>query len=395
MYTGQDRIDNRLKTGFSELRTACTRCLLTLSPLIYMSAITYGDHTKDVEDLEVTKFTVPSAVELNQILLKTLATPINPSDLLLIRGVYGAFPPKVKLSETDPVVHVAGNEGVFEVTKVGKNIKGYSEGDWVILTSGRLGTWRTHVLVDYPEGGPEPLFKVKSAGEGGLKKIEGATLSVNPPTAYQLVHNYVKDWNSDGKDWIVQNAGGSHVAQFLTQFARLLNVNVLSVIRGGKPNHDEIVSELKLLGATAVITEEQAQSEQFRNNELKSIFNGGNVRLAINCLGGALATALFLMLSPDGAMVTYGALTNDPITYPLRWQQYNNLTTHGYFLTGNTKRNPQLKIDTLNAVIKLYKLGKLQVPPATLLEFKDGNLLDLYLQVIKSGKKGIVKYESN
>lgn len=355
-----------------------------------MSAVTYGDDTTDVDGLQATKFSVPEAVEPQQVLLKTIATPVNPSDLLLIRGVYGAFPPKVKLSPTDPVEHVAGNEGVFEVALLGENITGYKKGDWVILNSGRIGTWRTHVLIDVPKDGPDPLFLVKKAGTSGLEPIEGATLSVNPPTAYQLFHNYVKDWNAG--EWIVQNAGASHVGQFLTQFARNLNVKVLSVIRGGKANHDEVVSQLKSLGATAVITEEQAQSEQFRKNELPGIFGGGKVRLAVNCLGGALATALFLMLSPSGALVTYGALTNDPITYPLRWQQYNDLTTHGYFLTGNTLKNPQLKVDTINAVIKLYNENKLQVPPATTLQYRD-DLLGLYLQIIKSGKKGLVLYE--
>lgn len=358
-----------------------------------MSAVTFGDDTKDIDGLRLTHFEVPTAIGSHQVLLKTLATPVNPSDLLLIRGVYGAFPPKVKLAPNGPEEHVAGNEGVFEVTSVGNAVKGYSDGDWVLLVAGRPGSWRTHIVVDVPESGPDPFYKVRGALESGLTALQGASLSINPPTAYRLFHGYVTDWSPDGNDWIVQNAGASHVGQFLTQLARLHNVKVLLVIRGGKSNHNEVVQELKALGATEVITEEQAQSASFSTEELPKILGGGRVRLAVNCIGGALATALFLMLSPDGAMVTYGALTQDPITYPLRKQQYNNLSTHGFALMAEYKKDPSLKMKTLDAVVDLYKQGKLEVPRVETLEFKEGELHEWYLRAINSKGKSVVTYK--
>merc|ERR1712000_626076 len=43
---------------------------------------------------------------------------------------------------------VAGNEGVAEVISTGSGVKTLSKGDWVIMKSTGMGTWRTHMAID-------------------------------------------------------------------------------------------------------------------------------------------------------------------------------------------------------------------------------------------------------
>ncbi|KAA8549524.1 hypothetical protein F0562_001458 [Nyssa sinensis] len=65
----------------------------------------------------------PVEIKENDVCVKMLAAPINPSDFNKIEGVYPVRP---------QVPAVGGYEGVGEVHSLGSAVRGLSPGDWVI-----------------------------------------------------------------------------------------------------------------------------------------------------------------------------------------------------------------------------------------------------------------------
>jgi trans-2-enoyl-CoA reductase len=70
-------------------------------------------------------------VKENDVCVKMLAAPINPSDINRIQGVYPVRP--------EPPA-VGGYEGVGEVHSVGAAVMAFSPGDWVIPSPPSFGT---------------------------------------------------------------------------------------------------------------------------------------------------------------------------------------------------------------------------------------------------------------
>lgn len=71
-------------------------------------------------------------VKENDVCVKMLAAPINPSDINRIQGVYPVRP--------DPPA-VGGYEGVGEVHSVGSSVTSLSPGDWVIPSPPSFGAY--------------------------------------------------------------------------------------------------------------------------------------------------------------------------------------------------------------------------------------------------------------
>ncbi|CAX45455.1 enoyl-[acyl-carrier protein] reductase [nadph, b-specific], putative [Candida dubliniensis CD36] len=353
-------------------------------------ATTYTASGSDLPNvLQQTIFEIDeAAIQPNDVVVKTLATPINPSDIAQIFGGYNDVVPSTRLgSDTTPQkLSVGGNEGVFKVIQIGSNVKNYQVGDVVIPKLPGFGTWRTHAVVDITQDNElTPFIKVNE-----LAVDQAATISINPSTAYQLLHQFIKDWKSG--DWIIQNAGNSQASKYLTQLARLINVNVLSIIRDGKPQ--ELYDDLYNLGATKILSESEFLHPEFK---IEDVTNGkGNVRLALNSLGGKTVGGLVKSLSRNGVLVTYGVLGGGEITYDGRIQLFKNISTRAYWLTANTKANPQSKINTVEAVSKLFKEGRIKVVSYNTVKFDPtSDLKTTILSAINKSKTGkqVVIYE--
>ncbi|KAK3742990.1 hypothetical protein QZH41_015620, partial [Actinostola sp. cb2023] len=115
-----------------------------------------------------------------------IAAPINPSDVNQIQGTY-ALKPKLPA--------VGGNEGFGRVVKVGKEVKGFEEGDFVILAESALGST------------------------------------------------------------VIQNGANSGVGRAVIQLAAAWGIQTINVVRD-RPNLEDLQKELTTLGATHVVTEE-------------------------------------------------------------------------------------------------------------------------------------------
>lgn len=367
--------------------------------MVSVTAVTYTDTNKDVASvLKNTTLEIdPSKLAANEILIKALGTPINPSDWKLLEGNYKApiIPKQIGQDPNAPHVAVGGNEGVFTVIAQGKDVTDYSIGDWVILKNVGFGTWRTHAIVAITEDNKDPLIVVLKPDSPTLSLDEACTISINPSTAYQLFTHYIKDWDTKGNDWLITNAGNSFVNKYLYQIASHFKVNSIAVVRD-KPDWAAAVKELTDLGATAVVKEEDFVKESFITDELPKIIKDGKVRLALDSLGGHTTLNLTDALSVDGTFVNYGALANGLVLFNPGSQMNKNFVLRSFWLTRNTRVNPQSKVDTVKAVLELFRQKVFKPVKFTHYHYKQGeNLRDLVVKGIENSKHGkiVVAYE--
>src|SRR5580700_12106262 len=94
----------------------------------------YGDPLEGLKYLDIP---TPDAPGPNQVLIGVEFSPLNQSDLLLARGIYG----------TRPVLPtIIGNEGVGRVLAVGMGVENVKVGDRVLAPLSSF-TWREQMVV--------------------------------------------------------------------------------------------------------------------------------------------------------------------------------------------------------------------------------------------------------
>ncbi len=288
-------------------------------------AIRYHQYGNPAECLVAEEVSLPE-VGPDQVLIKLLAASINPSDFGMIMGSYGR---KKELPA------VAGREGVGEIMEVGKNVNHLNPGQWVQFPDA-LGTWQEACVTD-AEG-------LKVLPEG-LPLEMAATLFINPPTAWRLLHDFVE---LKSGDWIIQNAANSAVGIFVIQLAKKLGVKTLNIVR-----RKELESELKEQGADAVFTEEDDYWKS-----IDDITGGKEINLALNSVGGESAINLIKALSPGGTHVTFGAMSFDSIRFPTRQLIFDEIKLTGFWVDGWMRSHSKEEVDFMfEEIYALIKEG--------------------------------------
>ena len=232
-------------------------------------------------------------------MLDMLAAPINPADLNVIEGTYGDLP---------PLPATIGNEGVGRVAAVGPAVRDLRPGQMVLPMA--FGTWCEKMVV--PAAGVVPL-------PDGLDRFQAAMLTVNPATAWRMLHDFVA--LSPG-DWIVQNAANSGVGRGVIQLARALGWKTLNVVR-----RESLADELLAAGADVVVTEECDLRKEWKN-----LCGGARPKLALNAVGGQSALNIANALAGGSTVVTYGAMSKQALKIPNGLLIFQGLSFRGFWL---------------------------------------------------------------
>ncbi|KAJ0560294.1 putative trans-2-enoyl-CoA reductase (NADPH) [Helianthus annuus] len=276
----------------------------------------------------------PVEIKANDVCVKMLASPINPSDINRIEGVYPVRP---------PLPAVGGYEGVGEVHSVGEAVQGLSPGDLVMASPPSPGAWQTHVVRD-------KSFWHKFDRRTPVEYA--ATVTINPLTALRMVEDFVDLKSGDA---IVQNGATSMVGQCVIQLAKLRGIYTINIIRD-RSGSDEAKEKLKKLGADQVYTESQLNVKN-----VKSLLdNVPEPALGLNCVGGNAASLVLKFLRQGGTMVTYGGMSKKPITVSTSSFIFKELSLKGFWLqkwisSGNTEASREM-VDYLLGLIREGKL---------------------------------------
>ncbi|VDM23860.1 unnamed protein product [Toxocara canis] len=230
--------------------------------------------------MKLVESTVSDNPGVGEILIRWIASPINPIDLGKING---HFPGDVKLP------CIGGSEGVGLVEKIGSGVKSLVVGDHVIPFTIKHPTWTNYAIINADD---------VRAIDKRLKIEFAATLLINPPTAYCMLKEFV---HLEPGDYIIQNCANSAVGQCVVQLAKEWGFKTINLVRDrAEINH--AMKMLENLGADLVLTETQFEKKQ--KDVAKTLH--GPVKLALNSAGGHSALLVSSALDRGGTVVTYG-----------------------------------------------------------------------------------------
>lgn len=269
--------------------------------------------------------------------------PINPSDLLSIRGFYPVRP---------SLPGSPGLEGVGVIDALGPGVSGLVVGQRVISLAGLPGTWAEQLVIPAVRALPVP---------DALSDQVAAQVLVNPMTAWALLNDELT--LSEG-DWILQTAAGSTLGRLIIQLARHRRVRTVNVVR----RRDQ-AQELFDLGADAVV----APDEESLIDRVKTLTAGQGVRAAIDSVSGPGAATVAACLSLGGTMITLGVLggsTLGPID--VGDLLFKGAAIRGFWLTDWFRRkSPETISQGLAEVLTLLATRALEPPVAAVYDLAD------------------------
>ncbi|XP_003738443.1 enoyl-[acyl-carrier-protein] reductase, mitochondrial [Galendromus occidentalis] len=280
---------------------------------------------------------VPKVSE-GSVLLKILASPINPSDINLIQGTYGIKP---------SLPARAGLEGVGEVIETGSSVKKLKTGDWVLLPGEAWGTWREFGVAE-----EKGLRKLSNQ----LDVVMASTMLVNPPSAYRMLKDFVE---LKPGDTVIQNGANSAVGQAVIQIAKAWGIKTVNIIRD-RPDVADLKQQLIAMGADHVITE-----EELRLPEMKNLFKQIPMpSLALNCIGGRNCSDMMRYVADEGSVVTYGAMSKQPVVSSATALIFKDLRVRGFWRTRWAKKNSgSPEDDSMYEELQKMALDKKLLPP--------------------------------
>jgi trans-2-enoyl-CoA reductase len=129
-------------------------------------------------------------------------------------------------------------------------------------------------------------------------------------------------------DFVVQNAGNSAVGRAAIQIAQASGWRTISLVRRAS-----LIDELKALGADFVFLDDEDAPPRI---ELAA--GGAPIRLALNAVGGESALRLANALASGGTIVTYGAMSRQPLRIPNGLLIFKDLRFRGFWITPRRQR---------------------------------------------------------
>jgi NADPH:quinone reductase-like Zn-dependent oxidoreductase len=238
-----------------------------------------------------------------EVLVRVVASPINPSDLAFLEGNYSPRP---------PVPTRAGLEGSGTVTEVGSGAMGrYLSGKRVAFVAGGSGggAWAEHVVV--PSRLALPL-------NDDVSFEAGAMSVVNPLTALA----FLEIAESRRHKAVVNTAAAGALGRMVDRVLTSAGIRVINVVR--RPDQVEALSE----AAVAL----DSSSSNF-DRDLAALCKEHGANLAFDAVGGALTRRLLAAMPGAATVMVYGGLSQQPAQANIGDLVFTGKTVTGFWLT--------------------------------------------------------------
>jgi NADPH:quinone reductase len=279
-----------------------------------MRALELRSYEAGEHSLAVVERPVP-APGAGQVLVEVAAAPVNPSDLMFLRGLYGQ---RKRL----PVV--AGFEGAGRVVAAGG-------GAWARYLAGKPvacaapfdgdGTWAEYMLA--PAAQVIPLSR-------GTDLDQAASMIVNPFSAWALMGRAAE---LKAKA-LVQTAAASALGRMIVRLAAARGIETINIVRRAGQ-----VEALRRAGATHVL---DSTGENF-DRDLRELCARHGATVAFEAVAGEM-TGRVLNAMPRGARaILYGALSHGACSVDPRALIFEGKGVEGFWLADWLRRQNVLK----------------------------------------------------
>jgi NADPH:quinone reductase-like Zn-dependent oxidoreductase len=280
-------------------------------------------HGEPSDVIELNTVSEP-ALGQEDVLISMEAAPINPSDFLFVRGIYG-----VRATFPSPV----GAEGVGRVAKIGSRVDPALRAKRVlILPTYEQGTWADEVVA--PVRNLVPMTD-------DADPLQLSMIGINPATAYLLLNRYVSLMPGD---WIGQTAANAAMGQYIIALAKLAGVKTLNVVR-----REEAAKQVREWGGDRVVLHGDNL-----HKDIEEALDGKKLSLVLDMVGGTPVGELAKSLKPGGSIVVYAMQSGQFPAMPPKEFIYGGLSLHGFWLINWIRNAPRTEIKEI-----YQKLGDL------------------------------------
>ncbi|MDR3633864.1 MAG: zinc-dependent alcohol dehydrogenase family protein [Isosphaeraceae bacterium] len=269
-----------------------------------MKAVVFDRFGEPAEVLRILDVPIPEPGP-GQVRVRMIASPVNPSDLLVVRGLYGVLP-------TLPAT--PGFEGVGVVDKVGPglNLLGrFALGKRVAVINSKGGDWAEYAVIPSRQARPFP---------DDIPDEQVASCFVNPATVLAMVRHVLAVPKGE---WLLQSAAGSSLGRMIIKLGRHDGFKTINVVR-----RREAIDELKALGADEVVAASDGPIEE----QVRRVVGPDGVKYALDPVGGDTGTALFRSLAAEGRLILYGTLSGEPVQIDSRLMIAGKRVVEGFWL---------------------------------------------------------------
>jgi NADPH:quinone reductase-like Zn-dependent oxidoreductase len=269
---------------------------------ILMKAIRFDRFGEPSEVLRVCEVPTPTPGP-GEVRVRMIATPVNPSELMVVRGRYGVLP---------ALPATPGFEGVGVVDEAGPGLIGkLVKGKRVTVINSAGGNWAEYAVIPARQARPVAA---------DIPDDQVASFFVNPATVLAMVRHVLAVPRGD---WLLQSAAGSALGKMTIRLCRNDGIRTINVVR-----RREAVDELKALGGDVVI----ASADGPVDEQVRGVTAGAGVRYAIDPVGGETGTQVFQSLAADARMLVYGTLSGEPIRIDPRLMIAGKRVVEGFWL---------------------------------------------------------------
>ena len=135
------------------------------------------------------------------------------------------------------------------------------------------------------------------------------------------------------------------------QIAHDLGYKTINVVR-----REELIEELRTEGGDVVLVD-----GEILRDEVKSVTGGAPIRLGLNAVGGDSALRLANTLAPESTMVTFGAMSLQPLKIPNGLLIFKDLRFRGIWINKwYNNATMQERMDTFRPLFEMAKRGLLK-----------------------------------
>lgn len=301
-----------------------------------MKALLFERFGEPADVLSVREVAAPQPGK-NQVAVRMRLSPINPSDLLTVRGQYGRLP---------PLPATPGFEGMGVIESAGpgllKFVRGLRPGRRVAVLNAKGGNWAEVVVLSARHVVPLP---------DDVPDEQGASFFVNPATALIMTRRVLRVRRGD---WLLQTAAASALGRMVIRLGKYLGFRTINLVR-----RSEQAAELLKLGADAVIATESENVDQ----RVRELTSGAGVRYALDAVGGSTGLTAARCLGPGGRLLVYGTLSGEPIPLDPRLLIAGQKRIEGFWLSDWVKeQNALTMLRLFREIIGLLRAGVLTTP---------------------------------
>ena len=284
------------------------------------------------------KVIVVEQVEIPQpgdhdVLVRMVMSPIHNHDLVTVRGQYGVKP---------VLPAVGGSEGVGIVTALGAKVTGVQIGARVAAAGLKQG-WAEYFVAPAASLVPIP----------DAMTDETAAQILGMPLSSVLALN---QYDAQPGDWIIVNAGNGAVGKVIAAAGRARGVMVALLVR-----REQARADLMAQGFEHVFVDTDAGWQ----DRLREVIGTARVAGGVDNIGGPAAGELAALISADGLLLSFGAMSGQPVQISASDLIFKQITLRGYWSYVEFRKLTPAQMGAVIAeVFSLSLSGQLVLPVA-------------------------------